>query len=197
MNATDSAKLYAMARTRGGAILRDKEPTNALPKNKGTRPLLCDGRRMAGVADCIGSPLQKARARKAYGTGKHATAKKRMRETVVSIPAGTREITIPMRLESEANRRDHWARKAARVKRQREIVGMMVNRMDRPPLPVKITLTRIGWRLMDSDNLVGSAKAVRDSIAAVYGVNDASDLYEWIYGQECGEYGVRIKLERR
>lgn len=115
----------------------------------------------------------------------------------MEVPRGTREVTIPIRTVSEANNRDNHWRKAARQKRIREVVGMFVGRMDLPAMPVRVTLVRIGKKLLDShDNLRISQKPVADSIAMVFGVDDASPLYEWVYGQEIGkEYAIRIKLE--
>ena len=133
--------------------------------------------------------------RRKRGTGRVSQAKRAFAATVHEIPPGTRAITIPLRTVSEANARDHWGRRAARAKRQREVTAMFVRRMDLPAMPVCVRLVRIGRRMLDSDNLAGSAKAVRDGIADVYGVDDGSGLYRWEYAQEVGDYGVRIEIE--
>lgn len=65
-------------------------------------------------------------------------------------------------------------------------------------MPATVTITRIGKRKLDSDNLAISAKHVRDGIADAYGVDDGSDLYTWNYAQEIGkDYAVRIEIRTR
>ena len=141
-------------------------------------------------------PTKPARAKR--GTGAYSMAKARLTAAVVEVPRGTREVTIPIRTVSEANNRDNHWKKAARQKRIREVVGLFVGRMSLPAMPVRVTMVRIGKRLLDDDNLRGSLKAVRDQIAATFGVDDASKKYDWVYGQEIGEeYGVRVTLESR
>ena len=64
-----------------------------------------------------------------------------------------------------------------------------------PSLPATITLTRIGKRKLDDDNLAAAFKYVRDQIAAAYGVDDGSELYAWRYQQRTGKvYGVEIEV---
>jgi hypothetical protein len=107
--------------------------------------------------------------------------------------------TIPVRTFSEANRREHWARKAKRVKAQRT-AARMLTRANLPngsvPEAVErciVTLTRIAPRRLDSDNLAGSMKAVRDGIADALGRDDGSDWYEWRYDQKQGKnYSVQV-----
>lgn len=61
---------------------------------------------------------------------------------------------------------------------------------------VKVTLTRLGPRTLDSDNLASAGKYVRDTIALIAGVDDGSPLWQWVYEQEqCPRYGVRIQIE--
>lgn len=69
-----------------------------------------------------------------------------------------------------------------------------------PLPPLKITITRIGPRELDGDNLQGACKHVRDGIADWLGINDRSKLLKWEYAQEKGapkEYGVKIRVETR
>src|SRR5205807_1700760 len=54
---------------------------------------------------------------------------------------------------------------------------------------VVVTLTHVGRR-MDSDNLAGAFKAVRDEIADNVGTDDGSAFFEWRYEQRTGEPGV-------
>ena len=107
-------------------------------------------------------------------------------------------IHVPVRLESEANRRDHWAKKAARGKKQRAIVATHlrmahIKRDDQ----YTVTITRIAPRELDTDNLAGSAKAVRDEIAMWLGVDDGPrGPVTWAYGQraEGKLYGCEITV---
>lgn len=103
-------------------------------------------------------------------------------------------IELPLRIESVANRREHWAARARRTKQHR-IAALAV----RPhPLPRVVTITRIAPRRLDDDNLVGGAKALRDGIADRLGVDDADPRVMWRYAQERGrrkEYAVRIRIE--
>ena len=65
--------------------------------------------------------------------------------------------------------------------------------------PLKITFTRIGARKLDSDNLAGSGKAVRDQLAKLLNVNDGDESkVTWHYAQRIGkrgEYAVEIELK--
>ena len=67
-----------------------------------------------------------------------------------------------------------------------------------PVPPLKITITRIGPRELDGDNLQGACKHVRDGVADWLGINDRSKLLKWEYAQAKGEpkeYGVKIRVE--
>jgi len=111
------------------------------------------------------------------------------------------KITLPLKTVSEANRREHWALKAKRVKMQRDMASLMVRMAWKGmSLPLTITLTRVSSRQLDSDNLASAMKAVRDGIADAIGVNDGDSRLEWRYKQEragAGEYGVLVEIERR
>ena len=52
-----------------------------------------------------------------------------------------------------------------------------------PAWPI-VTITRVAARRLDGDNLQGSAKIVRDSIASFMGVSDGGAAIEWRYDQE-------------
>ena len=79
-----------------------------------------------------------------------------------------------------------------------------ITKLDSIVAPCEITLTRIGKRAMDSDNLAASLKYVRDAIAEhifdrqkklAPGRADGDERIEWIYKQEVGsEYAVRIQI---
>ena len=113
---------------------------------------------------------------------------------------------LPMRLPSMANLRLHWATKARTVKAQRSATGLALRTTGRafvtawkhmdanPNLRLHCLLTRVGPRALDDDNLQGAFKAVRDEVAATFGIDDGSERWRWQYAQERGLYAVRIRL---
>jgi hypothetical protein len=112
------------------------------------------------------------------------------------------EILLPIRTESELNRRDHWAAAAARKKAQRNEVEVEWARLCkgvRFQLPAVVVLTRIGAQALDSDNLSSSFKAIRDQIAETLGVDDGSEMIRFEYRQIVDRrygYGVKIEILR-
>jgi hypothetical protein len=108
-------------------------------------------------------------------------------------------VYIPLRLPSLLNSRMHWRALARIKKQQRDAVAMALSvRKPLPPLPATVTFTRIGKRMLDSDNLQGAFKAARDQVADMMGVDDGSPLWEWRYEQRTGkEYGIEIEIEPR
>lgn len=111
--------------------------------------------------------------------------------------------SIPIRLPSLANIRLHWRRMATLKKGQRAatkscMVACRLVGAEIPPLPLLVTLTRIGPRRLDDDNLAISCKYVRDEIAAVVGVDDGSDQYTWRYEQKINkQYSVEVEITTR
>jgi hypothetical protein len=109
-------------------------------------------------------------------------------------------ITLPIQTVSEANARCHWAKRAKRVKHQRQTVAMvMAGRVicDGLRAPCAVTLTRIAPRALDDDNLRGALKAARDGVADALGIRDNDPRVTWSYGQERGSarhYAVRIEV---
>jgi crossover junction endodeoxyribonuclease RusA len=107
---------------------------------------------------------------------------------------------VPLHIVSCANVREHWATRAKRSKAQRQAAALVVRsaiRYERwvPGARIRVRLTRIGKRRLDSDNLAGGFKAVRDGVADAVGIDDGSARYEWEYAQETGkEYAVRIEV---
>lgn len=101
------------------------------------------------------------------------------------------EYRLPIRLVSEMNMRDHWGRRNRRAKGHKKaalIIG-------KHALPCTVTITRVGPRMMDDDNLVMSAKFLRDGIAARLGVDDADPRVTWRYAQQIGEYAAIVMIE--
>jgi hypothetical protein len=66
-----------------------------------------------------------------------------------------------------------------------------------PRCRVTLTAYRRGSRQLDSDNLVGGLKPLRDAIAAWLGLDDRDDTVAWEYHQVVtrGGEGVAVKLE--
>ena len=100
------------------------------------------------------------------------------------------EYTLPIKLESTANLREHWASKYRRMKKQKQATIII----KKHPLPCVVEIVRIGKRTLDGDNLQNAAKAVRDGIAARLGVDDADPRVEWRYSQQKGEPSVIVRI---
>lgn len=82
-------------------------------------------------------------------------------------------IEVPIRTVSALNAREHYMRRAKRVKAEREATAWMLKNEARPPLPCTVRLIRMGpTNGLDSDNLEGALKGVRDEVAEWLGVND-------------------------
>jgi hypothetical protein len=114
-------------------------------------------------------------------------------------------MTIPIRLISEANTKDHWTKKRTRRLAQQQAVRLYSNiqpDIDSMELPIIITLIRLAPRKFDEDNLIHAFKSVRDQIADILipnnrmGRSDSSPLLHWEYKQEkSADYGIKIILE--
>lgn len=111
------------------------------------------------------------------------------------------KIPIPILTVSEANRRDHWAVRARRTKTHRRITDQVVSallpRKIKQKGKITISLTRLGTRILDSDNLVASTKGCRDGIADALGRDDGDPGLTWRYFQRLvkrGEEGVEVEI---
>ena len=107
---------------------------------------------------------------------------------------------LPIALQSESNMREHWASRHHRRARQRVTVRFFTAHFRHVTPPCDVTITRIAPKRLDDDNLVGSAKAVRDEIAALLGVDDADESVTFRVMQTKGEprtYGVWIDIKER
>jgi len=123
------------------------------------------------------------------------------------------EFTIPgMRLVNSTNARGSWKRGHFGVTKPQRRTGytLALHAMATggvPTLPLIITITRIGPRALDSDNVPPSAKALRDGIADALGFvglvrvnargqgNDGDPRIDWRYSQSRGPYGVRVEIQ--
>lgn len=116
---------------------------------------------------------------------------------------------VPILTVSEANMREHWAAKAKRAKSQRSDMytflmafAKSVKDCARPHHKSKwvVAIKRVGIRRLDDDNLAGSAKHVRDEIAAWMGCDDGPDgPITWSYDQyshSTAECGLMISITR-
>ena len=108
--------------------------------------------------------------------------------------------SIPVRLPSLANTSMHWRKFAALKVKQKTATHLCMIGAIVPPPPLLVTITRVGPRKLDDDNLASAAKYVRDQIAAEVGVDDGSELYTWRYEQrvgKSGEYNVEVEITAR
>ena len=116
-------------------------------------------------------------------------------------------VRLPIKVESEANKREHWRKVNKRKQEQREATHMAVAAaFKKTPLqaPLIVTLTRIGPRKLDSDNVVGGFKFVRDGVAKAVGIDDGDRArIGWNYAQRTSSpkaeirYGIEILIEER
>lgn len=105
------------------------------------------------------------------------------------------ELELPLRIESVANLREHWAVKARRTKQHRHLACALV---PGHALPCVVTLTRIAPRALDDDNLRSGLKAVRDGVADRLGIDDRDPRVKWRYGQRPGkakQYAVLVRID--
>jgi hypothetical protein len=108
-------------------------------------------------------------------------------------------IVLPLKIESTLNKREHWGARRKRAKQHRDSAywGLAASKVRLPDLPQVIRLTRIAPRELDTDNLAGGFKSIRDGIADWLLIDDKDKRVEWRYAQEVGkpkEYACRIEL---
>jgi hypothetical protein len=111
------------------------------------------------------------------------------------------EFTVPIRIESEMNKREHWSVRRRRFAEHKACVAYAWPKPRRRDYgeALRVTLTRIGPRRLDSDNLASGFKGVRDEIARIVGIDDGDERVTWVYRQERGgprEYAAHIRIER-
>lgn len=121
--------------------------------------------------------------------------------------------TVPVKATFTLNSREHWSARARKRKAERDAVKLAwlvavkkrpsgqrtswaISTMFGPPgHRLVVTLTRIGPRKLDSDNVQGALKAIRDEVAARLGLDDGDPRITWRYEQERGAYAVRVCIE--
>lgn len=107
--------------------------------------------------------------------------------------------TIPIKIVSVANLREHWAAKAKRAKGHRAAASLIgrVNHIANVKMPCVVKLIRIAPRPLDTDNLASAFKATRDGLADAMNITDNDPRVTWEYTQERGkpkEYSARIEV---
>ncbi len=112
-------------------------------------------------------------------------------------------VVVPVRTVSEANRHEHWRYRQKRAQLHNFAVWSHLNMRrialgKQVAMPVHVHITRIAPRKLDTDNLAGSQKFVRDAVAKFLGVDDGNEaMVTWSYGQEqAKKYQVRIDFYR-
>lgn len=106
----------------------------------------------------------------------------------------TASVVVPIRTISRFNADEHPMARARRVKRERNAVLLCWPRAS-VPVPCTVHLTRIAPKRagpLDSDNLQGALKALRDEIARLLGADDGDSRLTWQYSQQVGPWGVRL-----
>lgn len=112
------------------------------------------------------------------------------------------QLTIPVHTVSESNCFESWRKKHARHKNQKTVIWVaLINDISKISLPCHIKLTRIGKRLLDTDNLPVSMKWIRDQIADMLipglapGRADNDPRITWNYDQSTGkDYAVIVSF---
>ena len=96
-------------------------------------------------------------------------------------------IDIPIHVVSEMNLREHYFARTKRKKAQRAAVQLYRRQIEKARKlrkPLTITLTRVAPRKLDSDNLAGAFKCVRDEIAKILQIDDGDETAAtWEYRQ--------------
>ncbi len=108
-------------------------------------------------------------------------------------------VVASIKVISEANSHTHWRLRQKRAKDQRSAAKRALGPdIKGPPPPYVITLTRIGPRTLDDDNLAGAFKHVRDGVADWLRIDDGDKRLSWRYEQRRGlpkEYAAEIRIE--
>lgn len=111
------------------------------------------------------------------------------------------EFYVPVKTVSEANSRDHWAKRNRRKLAQQTAVWacwLEAAKGQRVKLPCSVRLLRIAPKVLDDDNLKSAFKGIRDEIARRLGVDDGSSQVRFEYDQVAiGEHSYNVKVEVR
>lgn len=116
---------------------------------------------------------------------------------VVQRNGGSITVALPIKTVSEANQREHWAKKHGRKKAQQAIAVPILQAALRPipQPPMKITFTRVSCGRLDADNLAGSFKHIQDALAHVLGIDDGDERLEFVYQQRKAAHRHEMRVE--
>lgn len=106
------------------------------------------------------------------------------------------DVVLPLHLASVGNRREHEYARARRTRREIAAVLGALARHAPPPLPLVVTLVRVGWNRLDVDGLVSSAKAPIDAVAEWIGVNDRDRRLFWRLAQSITREKRTVRTRR-
>jgi hypothetical protein len=118
-------------------------------------------------------------------------------------PVSSVNLTIPIKILSEANNSDHWAEKKVRKDKIREAIDQAwLSLHEKPTAPCLILIRRIAPRLLDYDNLVYSMRSVTNKIAELIlpglaaGRADGDRRLKFEYAQQkmAKTYELRIEI---
>jgi len=105
------------------------------------------------------------------------------------------KLQLPLRTGRGLNGREHHMARHRRVKTEREAVAWLLRGKRPPAPPVVVTMTRLAPSSgLDSDNLQGALKAVRDELAMWLGLDDADPRVTWLCAQRRAPWGVEIEV---
>ena len=117
--------------------------------------------------------------------------------TVVEESAAAARLEWPCALASQANQHMHWRVRQRQAKGHREEARLRMRMAARSLAPWQgliVLLTRVAPRPLDSDNLAGALKHVRDGVADALGVNDGDARVVWLVDQAQGTPTVRVEV---
>lgn len=101
-----------------------------------------------------------------------------------------------LRLDATLNARAHWSQTARKRAKERAVIDAALAHVNRTEGPWRITISRIGPRRMDDDNVTASAKGVRDAVARWLGIDDGDERATWITRAEVARgYAVRVQVD--
>jgi hypothetical protein len=108
-------------------------------------------------------------------------------------------VSVPIKIESSLNLREHWRKRANRNTSHRAAAYFALKAAKiKPALPCVVTLTRVAPRDLDDDNLAGGFKSVRDGVADWLGIDDRDKRVQWRYEQRKGKpkvYEATVRIE--
>lgn len=120
--------------------------------------------------------------------------------------SGYVEVDLPIRIYPEANLREHAITRWKRSKKHDEAVfytlvgSRELLKLLKAQGPLLVTLTAIGPKALDDDNLVGGFKHVRDSVARFLGIDDGNKArirFHYAEQEIAKKHGARVRIERR